>query len=304
MATIFPPVDPYDTPRPKRRRAVRGIPVRMIIPNAVTLLALCSGLTSIRMTIEGRWEIAVYAILVAAVLDGLDGRIARYLRSTSRFGAELDSLADFLCFGAAPAILLYGWILSGVKSFGWLAALVLAIAMALRLARFNAMLDVEKPAWQGNFFTGVPAPAGALIVLLPVYLSFVGLEIPPAAAPLVIAYVILIAFLTVSRIPTYSGKRMARIRREYVLPVLVALVILVGLIASFPFEMLTAIVLAYLAAIPFGWRRWNQLARQHNAREEEVTFDSDGEGILDADPDDTTAPRASNPEGANRPASS
>ncbi|WP_246329300.1 CDP-alcohol phosphatidyltransferase family protein [Chthonobacter rhizosphaerae] len=286
MATIFPPVDHHEAPRPKRRRAVRGIPVRMIIPNAVTLLALCSGLTSIRMTIEGRWEIAVYAILVAAVLDGLDGRIARYLRSTSRFGAELDSLADFLCFGAAPAILLYGWILHGVKSFGWLAALVLAIAMALRLARFNAMLDVEKPAWQANFFTGVPAPAGALAVLLPVYISFVGVEFAPWAAPIVIAYVFLIAFLTVSRIPTFSGKKMARIRREWVLPVLVALVVLVSLIVSFPFEMLTAIVIAYLACIPFGWRHWNRLAREHGAREDEVGFDGDGQVVLPADADD------------------
>lgn len=284
MTTLFPPFDPDDRPPGRRSRRIKAIPIRAIIPNMVTLLALCSGLTAIRMTIEGRWEIAVYAVLVAAVLDGLDGRIARFLRSTSKFGAELDSLSDFVSFGVAPGILLYGWILNEVRSFGWLAALVFAIAAALRLARFNVASSEPKPDWQGNFFTGVPAPAGALAVLLPVYLDFSGIDIPPVTAPAVTAYVIIIAFLMVSRIPTFSGKKLGRIRRDLVLPLLVALVVVVGLIVSFPFEMLSAITLGYLATIPFGWRQWNRLARAHGARDQEIGFDGRNEdGGEDAD---------------------
>ncbi len=271
MTNIFPPVDTDDVQ--PRRRGIRWIPIRAIIPNMVTLLALCAGLTAIRMTIEGRYEVAIYAVLLAAVLDGLDGRIARFLRSTSRFGAELDSLSDFLSFGVAPAILLFGWILNGVKSFGWLAAMIFAIAGALRLARFNAAIDKEKPAWQSDFFTGVPAPAGAIAVLLPLYLHQAGLPIPPQAAPAVIVYVILIAFLMVSRIPTFSGKNLGQIRRDLVLPLMVGLVIVVALIASFPFEMLAAITVGYLCIVPLGWRAWNRAARAHGAREEEVRLE-------------------------------
>lgn len=280
MTNMFPPVDPYDGARGRVRR-LRRIPVRAIVPNLVTLLALCAGLTSIRLTIEGRYELAVYFILASAVLDGLDGRIARFLRSTSRFGAELDSLSDFLSFGVAPAILLFGWILHGVKSVGWVAALIFAIAGALRLARFNAMLDREKPAWQSNFFTGVPAPAGAISVLLPLYLAEAGIDVPPQAAPAVLVYALVIAFLMVSRIPTFSGKKLGRVRRDLVLPVLVGVVAAVALFASFPFEMLAVVTVAYLAFIPFGWRAWNRLARENNALEEEITFESrddDGEG--------------------------
>ncbi|WP_181702576.1 CDP-diacylglycerol--serine O-phosphatidyltransferase [Chthonobacter albigriseus] len=287
MPTLFPSIDPDDRTPGRKTRRIKAIPVRVIIPNMITLLALCSGLTAIRMTIEGRWEVAVYAVLVAAVLDGLDGRIARFLKSTSKFGAELDSLSDFVSFGVAPAILLFGWILHGVKSFGWLAALVFAIAAALRLARFNVASTEEKPDWQANFFTGVPAPAGALAVLLPIYLDFSGIDVPPVTAPVVIGYVILVALLMVSRIPTFSGKKLGKVRRDLVLPLLVGLVVVVGLIVSFPFEMLSAITIAYLAAIPFGWRHWNRLARAHGARDEEVGFD--GEDLIPSDSPDGDA---------------
>jgi CDP-diacylglycerol--serine O-phosphatidyltransferase len=273
MSNIFPPVDPYDGAKGSRGR-FRAIPVRAILPNLVTLLSLSAGLTAIRLTFEERYELAIYFILASAVLDGLDGRIARFLRSTSRFGAELDSLSDFLAFGVAPAVLMFGWLLHNVKSFGWLTALVFAIAGALRLARFNAALDREKPAWQGNFFTGVPAPAGALSVLLPLYLAQAGVTIPPEATPIVIAYVLLIAFLMVSRIPTFSGKKLGRVRRDLVLPLLVGLVVTVALIASFPFEMLAVLTVGYLMTVPFGWRAWNRLAREHGAREEEITFEA------------------------------
>lgn len=272
MSNIFPPFDPSDGKTGPVRR-LRRIPIRMIIPNMVTLLALCAGLTAIRFTIEGRYEFAVYAILVAAVLDGLDGRIARFLKSTSRFGAELDSLSDFVSFGVAPGILLFGWILDDVRSFGWLAALVFAIAGSLRLARFNVMIDAEKPAWQGNFFTGVPAPAGAMAVMLPLYLSFSGLDVPHEAAWLVVIYTVVIALLMVSRIPTYSGKNLGRIRRDLVFPLFVGLVVAVGLIVSFPFEVLSAVTILYLIAIPLGWRSWNRLAIAHGATDQQITFD-------------------------------
>ena len=154
----------------------------MLLPNLVTLLSLCAGLTAMRLAIEGgneKLDRAVLFILVAAVLDGLDGRLARLLKGTSRFGAELDLLADFVSFGVAPAMVLYIFGLHEITSIGWIVALVFAMACALRLARFNVMLDdPSRPDWQKNFFTGIPAPAGALTVLLPVYLHLVGLPIP------------------------------------------------------------------------------------------------------------------------------
>src|SRR5262245_35548125 len=149
-----------------RRRRFRPIPVRMLVPNIITLLALCAGLTAIRLTIEGRIELALAAIVFAAVLDGLDGRVARLIKGQSRFGAELDSLADFVNFGVAPALILYFWGLHELGNAGWIAAMVFAICAGLRLARFNVMIDdPNKPAWAGNFFLGVPAPAGAISVL-------------------------------------------------------------------------------------------------------------------------------------------
>src|ERR1700724_3288188 len=157
---------------PPHGRGIRAVPLRIILPNLVTLLALCMGLTAIRFAIEGQFETAVVAVIVAAILDGLDGRIARALRGTSRFGAELDSLADFVAFGGAPALILYFWGLHAAKNFGWVAALVFAIACALRLARFNVMVDEDQPAWRKNFFVGMPAPAGAIIGLLPIYLHY------------------------------------------------------------------------------------------------------------------------------------
>src|SRR3954454_2870050 len=169
---------PYESdPQTAKRRRFRPIPVRMLVPNLITLLALCAGLTAIRLAFEQKLEWAVAAIVFAALLDGIDGRVARMLKGTSRFGAELDSLADFVNFGVAPALILYVWGLHELKSAGWIAAMVLAICAGLRLARFNVMVDdPNKPAWAANFFTGMPAPAGAITVLLPIYLSFLGVE--------------------------------------------------------------------------------------------------------------------------------
>ncbi len=238
-----------------RGRRIRPVPMRIILPNLVTLLALSMGLTGIRFAIEGQFQIAVLVVIIAAVLDGLDGRLARALRGTSRFGAELDSLADFVDFGVAPGLILYLWNLHQLKSFGWFAALVFAIACALRLARFNVSLDdPDQPSWEGHFFTGMPAPAGAILGLLPLYLnfSFLGLPATHAMAPFEIAYVLLIAFLMASRIPHFSAKRIGRVPREYVIVVLFAIAALILLLASFPMEVLACLSLVYLATIPLA----------------------------------------------------
>lgn len=247
-----------------RARRFRGVPLRLLLPNLVTLLALCLGLTAIRLAFEDQIEWAVSAIAGAAVLDGLDGRIARALKGTSRFGAELDSLADFIDFGVAPAIVLYVFGLHEMKSLGWFAAMIFAIACALRLARFNVMIeDMHQPAWRSHFFVGMPAPAGAITGLLPVYLHFSLFNVPNvrALAPLEIAYVLAIAFLMASQIPHFSGKSVGRVPREYVAVVLFALAAGVLLLANFPMEMLVALSLAYLASIPFSIRRFRQLRR-------------------------------------------
>lgn len=263
MDPLFPSFEPEE-PRGRGRR-FRAIPLRILIPNLVTLLALCAGMTAIRLAIEGRLELAVGCIVAAAFLDGIDGRLARYLQGTSRFGAELDSLADFVNFGVVPAIVLYFWGLHDLRSLGWIAVLVFAMCMVLRLARFNVMLtDPNRPPFQSNFFVGMPAPAGALSVLLPIYLDFLGLRHAPAMAPVELLYVLLIAFLTASRVPTFSGKKLgARVSREWVLPLFVLAVALVLLLIFYTWETLTALVVLYLATIPLGVRHYRRLERQH-----------------------------------------
>ena len=253
---------PQTTATPQRRPRFVRIPMRYVLPNLVTLLGLALGLTSIRFAIEGRYELAVLAIAGAAVLDGLDGRLARALNGQSRFGAELDSLADFIDFGVAPAMLLYLWSLHEIKTAGWFACMVYVIACALRLARFNVMIDdPNKPKWAGQFFTGMPSPAGAIVVLLPIYLHLSVFQMPQGRAlvPVFIAYVLLVAFLLVSRIPHFSGKQMGRVPREYFLVIMLAVVAGILLLASYPAEVLVLLTILYLALIPVAWRRYQAL---------------------------------------------
>jgi CDP-diacylglycerol--serine O-phosphatidyltransferase len=247
---MFPPYDPERNEY--RRRRFRAIPVRTLIPNLITLLALCAGLTAIRLTIEGRLEWALGAIVFAAILDGIDGRVARLIKGQSRFGAELDSLADFVNFGVAPGLILYFWGLNEIGSAGWIAALVFAICAGLRLARFNVMSeDPNQPVWASNFFTGMPAPAGAITVLLPVYINLLG---APKLAGLTFIYTLLIAFLMVSTLPVYSGKKIGtRVPPEMVLPIFVVVVLFVALLVSYPWQVLTAGTIAYLAALPWSY---------------------------------------------------
>ena len=250
---MFPPFDPNRTP--ERRRRFGPVPVRTLVPNLITLLALCAGLTAIRLAFEGQLELALAAIVFAAVLDGIDGRIARFLKGTSKFGAELDSLADFVNFGVAPALILYFWGLNDIKSVGWIAAMVFAICAALRLARFNVMIDdPNKPVWAGNFFTGVPAPAGAITVLLPLYLFFLGMPVGLTVVWATFFYVLFIALLMVSRLPVISGKRVGkRVAPEMVLPIFVFVVAFIALLVSFPWIVLSAGTALYLACLPLGW---------------------------------------------------
>jgi CDP-diacylglycerol--serine O-phosphatidyltransferase len=252
----------------RRKRRFSRIPMRIVLPNLVTLLAICLGLTAIRFAAEAKFEMAAVFIVGAAVLDGLDGRLARALDGASRFGAELDSLADFVDFGVAPAFLLYFWSLHQAPSLGWFAAMVFAIAAALRLARFNVMIDdPNKPAWHAQFFVGMPAPAGAICAMLPIYLKYsvVGMPDGRIFTFLEIAYVIAVAFLMVSRIPHFSGKQMGRVPRDYFLPVLFAVAAFVLLLATFPMEVLVALTLGYLGMLPVSYRRHQALTRADEA---------------------------------------
>jgi CDP-diacylglycerol---serine O-phosphatidyltransferase len=256
---------PYDFKDPDvRRRRFRPIPVRMLVPNVITLLAICAGLTSIRLSIEGRMSLAVYAIVFAAALDGIDGRIARMIKGQSKFGAELDSLADFVNFGVAPAIIMFNWALDDLHSFGWIAVLVFAVCSALRLARFNVSLDrTDLPAWKANYFVGVPAPAGAIVLLLPIYAQDLGLHVP-ILTPLVLFYTLGIALLMVSNVPTFSGKLIGqKIAREYVPPVFVLAALFMALLLTYPSATLAIGSLTYLAMIPVSVYRY--LAEERKA---------------------------------------
>lgn len=302
MDTLDPPVDPVEPRLEKEQRRRRGrlifrhrrIPVRMMVPNFFTLLGLCAGLTSIRMSIEGRYELALAAIVFAALLDGIDGRVARLLKASSRFGAELDSLADFVNFGVAPAILIFTWGLGDTKSIGWIAVMIFALASALRLARFNVMLDEDKPKWQSNYFTGMPTPAAAIVVLLPVYLAHLGLDLGEQrwTKNIVLAYTLLVAFLMVSNIPTFSGKLMGeRISRELVLPIFMVAVLYVAMLVTYPHETLAGTSVLYLATIPIGWRRFQK------RQAEDARFE--GEAVAaEAASQSATSPDASKTQGA------
>lgn len=267
---------------------LRRIPLRLLAPNFVTLFTVGLGLTAIRMASDGRLEWACGAVVAAAALDGIDGRLARWLKGTSRFGAELDSLADFVNFGVTPALILYFWGLHNVGHVGWIASMLFAIAAALRLARFNVMLeDPNRPAWESDFFVGIPAPAGALVVMLPIYLVFLGV---PDAFPLHLAATLLtivIGSLMVSQMPTFSGKKAtAKVRRDWVLPVLVALVSFFALLISYPWHVLTVGSIAYFAALPYGISVHRKLAAKQAGLTEPTSEES--EAPIDPDAGVTT----------------
>jgi CDP-diacylglycerol--serine O-phosphatidyltransferase len=239
---------------------LREIPLRLVIPNMITVLAICAGLSGVRLAFENRFELAVAMVLLAAFLDGVDGRIARMMKATSKFGEQMDSLADIVNFGVAPALVLYAYTLDQARSFGWIAALIYVIAAGLRLARFNVMIDREvKAPWQNEFFVGVPAPMGAMLVMLPIYVSFLGAEPTTTFGYISSAYTVLIGYLLISRLPVWSGKSgTSKIRRDMVLPVILIVVVYVAMLMSFTWEVLALTVAAYLIFLPFSARLWHK----------------------------------------------
>ena len=235
-----------------RRRRVTALSINRMIPNALTLLALCSGLTAIRFAVQDRWEAAVVAVLVAMLFDGLDGRIARLMGATSELGAQLDSLSDVIAFGVTPAVMMYLWTLSDAGGLGWAACLVYAACCALRLARFNVALGDENPApLASRYFVGVPAPAAAALALLPLTLSFVLAKDFFSSDAIVILFLVGVAMLMVSRVPTYSAKRL-KLRAPHRLLAMIGIVVFVALLISETWITVSIIMLAYLVSIPFS----------------------------------------------------
>jgi CDP-diacylglycerol---serine O-phosphatidyltransferase len=250
--------------RPRVRR-LSDLSVNRMVPNVLTLLALCAGMTAIRFAMNGNFQGAVFAIIVAGIFDGLDGRIARLLKSTSSFGAELDSLSDFVSFGVAPASVLYLWTMSGLRGLGWAIVLFFAVCCALRLARFNTEAGSDRPAYASMFFTGVPAPAGAGLVIVPMFLSFEWgdwLFRSPYLNALTVAGV---ALLMVSKVPTVSLKRI-RIPHHLVVPTLLGIGVLAAFVTTAPWPTFTAIGIVYVGSIPLTIRAYERLRRAADAR--------------------------------------
>jgi CDP-diacylglycerol---serine O-phosphatidyltransferase len=249
----------------ERVRDSGNFSINRLIPNILTLLALCAGMTAIRFALQDKFEPSVIAIMVAAVLDGVDGRIARFLKATTVLGAQLDSLSDFVSFGVAPAVLLFVWSLSQLQSFGWAVVVLFAICCALRLARFNAQLGMEPPAFAYNFFIGVPAPAAAILAILPMLLSFQLGDTVFRSPYLNVPVLAGVAALMVSRVPTYSFKRF-RVRRDWVLPTLLAIGALAAFVTTEPWATLSMMGLLYLGSIPASYMAYRKLRRAAEGR--------------------------------------
>lgn len=250
----------------KNPRLPAGLTLRAMVPNAITAAALCAGLTGIRFAITGEFRMAVAAVILAGLLDGIDGRIARLLKAQSRFGAELDSLADNVSFGVAPALVLFMWSLKDAPRFGWFAALAFAVCMALRLARFNARIDLaDEPRKEAGFLTGVPAPVGAGLVFLPMYLSFVTDNVWFRQPALIGTWLVLIAILVISSLPTLSWSKLRPPRS-----VRLGLIVLVGLVGAAaltePWWTLVGICAVYLTLVPVGMLAYARVKQRRAAQ--------------------------------------
>lgn len=248
-----------------RRGIPKGLTLRALVPNAITSAALCAGLTGIRFAIAGDFERSVLAVVLAGMLDGVDGRAARLLKAQTRFGAELDSLADAISFGVAPALIVYLWTLQQVPRFGWIAALAYAICCVLRLARFNAQLDLDDmPFKQAGFLTGVPAPAGAGLALLPIFL-WVASDRPEFLHPVAVGiWMLVVAFLMIANFPTLSWSRL-RPPRSVRLAVIVVAGLLVASLLTMPWPTLAVITLGYFLFIPIGLLAYARVRRRREA---------------------------------------
>lgn len=248
-----------------REREARGIPFRAMVPNAITALALCFGLTGVSLAIKGEWERALAAVVFAGVLDGFDGRIARLLRAQSKFGAELDSLSDNIAFGTAPALILFLWSLQNAPRFGWIAALALAVCCALRLARFNARIDADdQPHKSAGFNTGVPAPAGAGLAFVPIFLWLITGNEWFREWELVMAWTLFIAALMISSLPTFSWSSI-RIRSGWRLFALAGIALLGAALIVAPWISLLVVAALYLLMLPFAFASYQRVKRRRAA---------------------------------------
>ena len=235
---------------------------RVILPNMLTLIGVCIGLTSIRFALDGRFEFAIVAIILAAVIDGLDGRIARLIKGTSKVGKELDSLTDMISFGVAPAFIMYFWKLNTLGRFGWLVCLIYVICVALRLARFNVNSSQE-PSWRDNFFEGVPSPAGGILVLTPLIFSMTNFEFIPINYDIVVPiFFIATSFLLISKFPSYSFKKIV-IQRKTTIFLLFGIVLFFGLLLIYPFNVIAISAIIYLAMLPISFFHYQKLKKQN-----------------------------------------
>ena len=251
---------------------------RVILPNMLTLIGVCIGLTSIRFALDGRFEFAIVAIILAAIIDGLDGRIARLIKGTSKVGKELDSLTDMISFGVAPAFIMYFWKLNTLGRFGWLVCLIYVICVALRLARFNVNSSQE-PSWRDNFFEGVPSPAGGILVLTPLIFSMTNFEFITINYDIVVPiFFIVTSLLLISKFPSYSFKKIV-IQRKTTIFLLFGIVLFFGLLLIYPFNVIAISAIIYLAMLPISFFHYQKLKKQNedqNFKDE----DDDLEDIL------------------------
>jgi len=252
-----------------RMRRLSGLSVNRMVPNILTVLALCAGMTAVRFAMGGNFEGAVFAIIAAGIFDGLDGRMARLLKATSSFGAELDSLSDFVSFGVAPAAVLYLWTLSELHGLGWAIALLFAVCCALRLARFNTEAAHELPSYAAPFFTGAPAPAGAGLVMVPMFFSFEWGDWLFRSPYLNAVTVTGIALLMISKVPTVSLKRI-RIPHHLVVPTLLGFGVATAFLTTEPWLTLTVVGIVYVGSVPFTVRSYSRLKRAALARKTEA----------------------------------
>ena len=235
---------------------------RMILPNMLTLIGVCIGLTSIRFALDGKFELAIIAIIFAALIDGLDGRIARLIKGTSKVGKELDSLTDMISFGVAPAFIMYFWKLNTLERFGWLLCLVYVICVALRLARFNINSNQE-PSWKDNFFEGVPSPAGGILVLTPLIISLSGFELYQLNYDVIVPiFFIVTSFLLISKFPSYSFKKIVIPRRSTIF-LLFSIVLFFGLLLIYTFNVIAISAIVYLLLLPISFLHFQKIKKQH-----------------------------------------
>ncbi len=250
---------------------------RVILPNMLTLIGVCIGLTSIRFALDGRFELAIIAIIFAALIDGLDGRIARLIKGTSKVGKELDSLTDMISFGVAPAFVMYFWNLNSLGRFGWLLCLVYVICVALRLARFN-INSSQEPSWKDNFFEGVPSPAGGILVLTPLIISLSGFDYFQLNNNTIVpTFFIVTSFLLISKFPTYSFKKIVIPRRTTIF-LLFGIVLFFGLLLIYTFNMIAISAVIYVLLLPISYLHFQKIKKQHE--NDKIQDDDDLEDIL------------------------